>query len=70
MLRSRGQITAEAETLAGTLEVIEEVEMLLEEGPTGTAGIPTFSDTLPDIERLEEGVGQFEEEVDKLRPEL
>jgi hypothetical protein len=68
-LRSRGRITSEAEALAETTEVVEEIESLLEEGPTGTVDIPTLSDALSRIERLEGRIDQLEEKLAAIRDE-
>jgi hypothetical protein len=68
-LRSRGRITSEAEALAETTEVVEEIESLLEEGPTGTVDIPTLSDALSRIERLEGRIDQLEQKLEAIRDE-
>lgn len=62
-LRSRGQISSEAKALAEKPEVIEEVKSMLEDDPTGSVNIPTLSDALSRIERLEDRVEQLEEKL-------
>ncbi len=64
-LRSRGRITGEAETLAEDREFAEEVQAMLEGDPTGAVDIPTLSDALSRIERLERRVDQLEQRLEE-----
>jgi hypothetical protein len=58
-LRSRGRITDEAEALAEDDEFTEEVRAMLDEEPTGAVEVPTLTEALSRIERLEEQVSRL-----------
>lgn len=64
-LRSRGRITDNAETLAADEEFAETVQAMLEGDPTGAVDIPTLSDALSRIERLETRVDQLEQRLEE-----
>ena len=68
-LRSRGRITSEAEALAEDDEFTEEVRAMLDEEPTGTVEVPTLSEALSRIERLEKQVGRLEERLREIEDE-
>ena len=61
--RSRGSITEEAEALAQNDEFTKEVRAMLEGEPTGTVEVPTLSEALSRIERLEEQVGRLQKRL-------
>jgi hypothetical protein len=65
-LRSRGIITAGAEALAERKDVDQMVRSMLKE-PTGSVDVPTLSEALSAIERLEERIDALEKEIEELR---
>ena len=68
-LRSRGSITEEAEALAQNDEFTKEVRAMLEGEPTGTVEVPTLSEALSRIERLEEQVGRLQKRLREIEDE-
>lgn len=68
-LRSRGRITGEAEALAENDEFAEEVRAMLEGEPTGTVEVPTLSEALSRIERLEKQVGRLQKRLREIEDE-
>ena len=66
-LRSRGNITSDAESLAEDADFRDEMEALFDGEPTGSVEIPTLSDALQRIQELEERVEELEEAVEDFR---
>lgn len=66
-LRSRGRATEEAKSLSENPQFRNEMEKLFEGPPSGSVEIPTLSDALKAIRKLQSRVSELEEEIEEIR---
>lgn len=66
-LRSRGNITSDAEALAEKPDFRNEMETLFDGEPSGSVEVPTLSDALQQIQELKKRIQELESVVEDLR---
>lgn len=66
-LRSRGRVTEKAESLSKDPQFRKEMEELFKGAPSGSVEIPTLSDALETIRKLQDRVSKLEKEIEKIR---